>query len=185
ALAFDLQRTTVFSPNEAHRSAFSEYARSKLSLDVTTAQSVEQAVEGADVICTTTSSKDPIVKGKWISPGCHVNAVGSSVRYARELDTEAVLMSRLFVDRMESAVNEAGDFIFPKKEGALDETHIIGEVGDVLTGKIPGRNDPNDITLFKSLGLAVEDLRAAHYVVQRAKETGVGTYVDLGGRKHR
>ena len=119
--------------------------------------------------------------GDWISPGCHVNAVGSSVRFARELDTAAVLKSRLFVDRVESTVNEAGDFLFPKKEGALDDSHIVGEIGDILLGKLKGRESREEITLFKSLGLAVEDLAAAHYLHQQALAQGVGTSVDLGG----
>lgn len=119
--------------------------------------------------------------GDWIQDGCHVNAVGSSVRYARELDTAAVLKARLFVDRMESTVNEAGDFLFPKQEGALDESHIVGEIGDILLGKLEGRKSANEITLFKSLGLAVEDLAAAHFVYNQAVASGVGIPVELGG----
>ena len=92
-----------------------------------------------------------------------------------------MLGSRLFVDRVESTVNEAGDFLFPRQEGALDEQHIVGEIGDILLGKIEGRRSANEITLFKSLGLAVQDLAAAHFVYTRAGETGRGTTVQLGG----
>ncbi|MCB0030191.1 MAG: hypothetical protein KDE28_19900, partial [Anaerolineales bacterium] len=85
------------------------------------------------------------------------NAVGSSVKHTRELDTDAVVRSSLFVDRRESTVNEAGDFLFPKQEGAIDDDHILAEIGDLLTGAHPGRTSPDEITLFKSLGLAIED----------------------------
>ena len=106
------------------------------------------------------------------------------MRFTRELDTDAVVRSRLFVDRLESTLNEAGDFLFPKQEGAIDDDHIVGEIGDILLGKLPGRESPDEITLFKSLGLAVEDLAAADYVYKRAQAEGVGTTVDLGGLKH-
>jgi ornithine cyclodeaminase len=106
------------------------------------------------------------------------------VRFTRELDTDAVVRSRLFVDRRESTVNEAGDFLFPMQEGAITDDHIVGEIGEILLGTLPGRQSPEEITLFKSLGLAVEDLAAAHYVYQRAVAEGIGTPVALGGIKH-
>ena len=103
--------------------------------------------------------------------------------FTRELDTAAVVKSRLFVDRRESTLNEAGDFLFPKKEGAIADNHILGEIGEILLGKVEGRRSADDITLFKSLGLAVEDLAAAHHVYQRALERGMGTSVELGGNR--
>jgi ornithine cyclodeaminase len=111
----------------------------------------------------------------------HINAAGASNPFSRELDTEAVLKSRMFVDRYESAINEAGDFLFPKKEGAIKDDHILGEIGDILLGKIPGRQSKKEITLFKSLGLAVEDVAAAHHVYKLALKNGVGTSVELTG----
>ena len=118
--------------------------------------------------------------GEWIAPGTHINAVGSSVPFNRELDTAAVFKSRLFVDRRESTLSEAGDFLFPKKEGAIDDSHIQGEIGEILNSRIEGRRSQEEITLFKSLGLAVEDVAAGHYVYTRAMEKGLGTYVELG-----
>jgi ornithine cyclodeaminase len=141
-------------------------------------------VLGADILCTTTSSPDPILLGKYLSPGCHINAVGSSVPFARELDTEAVVKSRLFVDRRESTLNEAGDFLIPKKEGAVGDSHIQGEIGEILLEKVKGRNSQEEITLFKSLGLAVEDLASANYIYKKAIAGGVGTKVELGGGRH-
>lgn len=140
---------------------------------------VEEAVDGADIICTVTSATDPIVMGDWLKPGVHINAVGSSVPFARELDTNAVVKSRLFVDRKESTVNEGGDFLFPKKEGAIDDDHIQGEIGDILLNKITGRETDNEITLFKSLGLAVEDVASAYHIYKKMKEAKQGLWVDF------
>jgi len=118
------------------------------------------------------------------SPGAHVNAVGSSVAFTRELDTAAVVKARLFVDRRESTINEAGDFLFPKKEGAIGDDHIRGEIGQLLLGQVAGRTSPNEVTLFKSLGLAVEDLAAAHHIYEKALEKGLGTAIELRGSRH-
>jgi ornithine cyclodeaminase len=112
-----------------------------------------------------------------------VNTVGSSVKTDREIDGAAVARSALFVDRRESTVNEAGDFILAKAEGAVTDDHIRGEIGDVLTGRIPGRRSPDEITLFKSLGLAIEDVAAADHIFRRAEAQGAGVPFDFGGRR--
>jgi ornithine cyclodeaminase len=179
-----IDRVRVYSPNAVRLERFVTEARERHGIDVTATSSAQAAVDGADIICTTTSAREPVLLGEWIASGSHINAVGSSVRFTRELDTDAVVRSRLFVDRLESTLNEAGDFLFPKQEGAIDDDHIVGEIGDILLGKLPGRESPDEITLFKSLGLAVEDLAAADYVYKRAQAEGVGTTVDLGGLKH-
>ena len=178
------ERVRVYSPNESHRRAFAERERERHGIEVSAVASGEEAARGADVICTVTSSRTPVLEGAWIAPGTHVNAAGSSVKHARELDTDAVVRARLFVDRVESAVHEAGDFLFPKEEGAIDETHIVGEIGQLLLGNVAGRTSAEEITLFKSLGLAVEDLASADYVVRRARAEGVGVSVPLGGLRH-
>ncbi len=140
--------------------------------------SVEEAVRGADVVCTVTSSKEPVLERGWLKEGAHVNAVGSSVKDARELDTETIVACSLFVDRRESTVNEAGDYLMPLAEGAISgPEHIKAELGEILTGEHPGRTSPQELTVFKSLGLAVEDLAAAEYVVRRAEAAGVGITV--------
>ncbi len=180
----DIARVRVYSPNTERLERFVTEARERHGIDVTATSAAQAAVDGADIICTTTSAREPVLLGDWIAPGSHINAVGSSVRFTRELDTDAVVRSRLFVDRLESTLNEAGDFLFPKQEGAIDDDHIVGEIGDILLGKLAGRESLEEITLFKSLGLAVEDLAAAHYVYKRAEAEGVGTTVDLGGLEH-
>ena len=142
-------------------------------------ESVEEAVRGADVVVTATNSREPVLRHEWLKPGAHVNAVGSSVKTARELDTATIVASSLFVDRRESTVNEAGDYLVPFQEGAIGPDHIKAEIGEILTGAHPGRTAPDELTVFKSLGLAVEDLAAAEYVVRRAQETGTGTTVEF------
>jgi len=172
----------VWSRNAEHVSKFVEREARKLSIAVVASSSAEEAVRGADIICTTTSSREPVLHGEWIAPGSHINAVGSSVAFARELDTAAVTNARLYVDRRESTLNESGDFIIAKKEGSIDESHIVGEIGDVILGKVKGRRSPDEITLFKSLGLAVEDLAAANHIYKKAAAINAGTLIELGER---
>lgn len=183
-LARPLRRIRVASRDFARAVRFAERESERHGVTIEPIASVEEAVRGADIVCTLTSSRVPVVKGEWIEAGAHVNAVGSSVPFARELDTEAVVRSRLFVDRRESAVNEAGDFLIPKAEGAVADDHILGEIGEVLTGKILGRRTPEDVTLFKSLGLAIEDVAAARHVYEKARALGQGRFVELGGERH-
>jgi ornithine cyclodeaminase len=146
----------------------------------TAVDSVEEAVRDADVICTVTNSSQPVLRHDWLKPGVHVNAVGSSIKTARELDTTTIAACSLFVDRRESTVNEAGDYLMPLAEGAIPgPEHIKAEIGEILAGAHPGRTSEDELTVFKSLGLAVEDLAAAEYVVRRAAETGTGTTVEF------
>lgn len=140
----------------------------------------EEAVSEADIIVTATSSKEPVLRREWISPGAHINAVGSSIPSARELDGATVAAASLFVDRRESTVNESGDYLFALREGAISgPDHIRGELGEILVGKVEGRRSADEITLFKSLGLAIEDLAAAAFLFEKAQRIGLGTWVDF------
>jgi len=176
-----IRRVRVYGRDRSRCEAFAARESARHDLEVEAAASAQAAVRGAEIICTTTSAREPVLHGEWISPGAHINAVGSSIASTRELDTDAVVRARLFVDRRESTLNEAGDFLFPKREGAIGDDHIQGEIGEILLGDVAGRRDASEITLFKSLGLAVEDLAAAHHVLERAREEGVGTAVEMGG----
>lgn len=140
-------------------------------------ESVQDALRGADVVCTCTSAREPILRREWLAPGAHVNAVGSSVPAARELDTATVRDASLFVDRRESTLNEAGDFLDAAREAGLGPDHIRAELGEVLVGAHPGRTADDELTVFKSLGLGVEDLAAAELVVRKAREQGAGIEV--------
>jgi ornithine cyclodeaminase len=135
----------------------------------------EAMLRGADVVCTCTSAREPILSREWLAPGTHVNAVGASIPSARELDTETMAAASLFVDRRESTLNESGDFLLAN----LGEGHIRAELGEVLTGAHPGRADAAELTVFKSLGIGVEDLAAAELVVRKAREQGAGTEVEF------
>jgi ornithine cyclodeaminase/alanine dehydrogenase-like protein (mu-crystallin family) len=141
------------------------------------AASAEEAVRGADVVVTATSSPKPVVERGWLKNGVHINAVGACLPNVRELDTRTVADAAFFTDRRESAENEAGDFVLAREEGAIGPEHIRAELGEVVAGMAPGRSSDDEITIFESLGLAVEDLAAADHVVQRARAEGVGADV--------
>jgi ornithine cyclodeaminase/alanine dehydrogenase-like protein (mu-crystallin family) len=176
-----IRRARVWSRSADRAREFARRESRRRGVPVEAAPSARAAVEGAEIICTTTAAREPILHGAWIAEGAHVNAVGACLPDARELDTDAVVRSRLYVDRRESAEREAGDYLIPKREGALGEDHIRGEIGEILIGRAEGRRAAGDVTLFKSLGLAVEDLSAAHRIYQNAVARGDGRWLELGG----
>jgi len=143
------------------------------------AETAEEALRDADVVVTATSAVEPILERAWLKPGAHINAVGSSIPSTRELDTATMRDAALFVDRRESTINEAGDFLFPQREGAIGPEHIRAEIGELLIGTAEGRRSDDELTVFKSLGLAVEDLAAAEHVLRRAEAENAGTVVSL------
>ena len=158
-----------------------DVARERFQLEASIASSGADAVRGTDIVCTTTSAREPVLFGEWLSPGTLVNAIGASQASARELDSACVVRSRLYVDRRESALKEPGDILVPLQDGDIGPEHIVGEIGELLIGRAHGRRDAREITLFKSLGLAIEDLAASAYVYEEAARTGAGTRVELGG----
>jgi ornithine cyclodeaminase/alanine dehydrogenase-like protein (mu-crystallin family) len=139
----------------------------------------ERALEGAHVVCTCTTAREPIVRREWLADGAHVNAVGSSVPTTRELDGATVAAASVFVDRRESAENEAGDLLLAAQHGEFAMDRIAAELGEVLVGSHPGRTEDGQLTVFKSLGIGVEDLAAAELAVRRARERGLGVEVDF------
>jgi ornithine cyclodeaminase/alanine dehydrogenase-like protein (mu-crystallin family) len=165
----DWDRIVVWSRTRAHAE----------QLGAQVADTAEDALRDADVVCTTTTSREPIVRRDWLKEGAHVNAVGSSIPTTRELDTATMAAAALFVDRRESTLNEAGDYLFPAGEGAIGPEHIRAELGEVLAGAVEGRRSAHELTVFKSLGLAVEDLACAQFLLQRARELGTGTEVEF------
>jgi ornithine cyclodeaminase len=162
-------RVVVWSRTRAHAEA----------LGVEVAGTAEDAVRGADVVCTVTTAREPILRREWLADGAHVNAVGSSIPSTRELDSATMAAAALYVDRRESTLNEAGDYLFPAQEGAIGPEHIRAELGEVLTGAADGRRDSTELTVFKSLGLAVEDLACVRFLEEKARELGVGTEVEF------
>ncbi len=177
-----IQQVRVYSlPAEGARQ-FAEREGRRHGIEVRVCETARAAVEGASIICTVTTAQEPILCGEWLAPGAHINAVGAFTPATRELDTAAVAKARLYVNRREAALHEAGEFLIPKQEGAFGDEHILGELGELLAGRVPGRTSPQDITLFKSLGIAIEDLAAAHYVWRKAQAQNAGTWIEIGGQ---
>jgi ornithine cyclodeaminase len=169
-----ISNVVVWGRSPERAQAFAAEHRKATGLPIQVAASVEAAVAGADIVCTLTAAKDPILVGRWIEPGTHVNAVGSSVPSAAEIDNGLVAKARVFADYAFSAAALGGELKRAKLAGAISETHIVGEVGAVLTGALQGRRSPEEITLFKSLGMAAEDLAAARLILKQAEERGLG-----------
>jgi ornithine cyclodeaminase/alanine dehydrogenase-like protein (mu-crystallin family) len=175
----DFEQVRVYAPTRAHAEDLVEQAsvaRGKLSV----AASAEEAVRDADVVVVATSAREPVLARAWLKPGAHVNAVGASTPQAREIDTATVAASALFCDSRESLRNEAGEFQLAVREGAIPgEEHVRAELGELLAGSAPGRRDDTELTLFRSLGLAIEDLAAAEHAVASARAQGIGTEVEM------
>ncbi len=143
------------------------------------ADSPEDAIRGADLVCTVSPSKTPVVDRSWLKPGAHINGVGSHSPDARELDGATIQAARVAVDLRQGALKEAGDFIVPIQEGLITAEHVSDEIGELLAGLKPGRTSPDQITLYKSVGIAVQDVAAARLVYERALAEGAGVQVDL------
>jgi ornithine cyclodeaminase/alanine dehydrogenase-like protein (mu-crystallin family) len=173
------EHVRIYAPTRAHAQAVADEA-APARFEMIVAASAEDAVRGADVVVAATSAREPVFARTWLKPGAHVNAVGASTPRAREIDTATVAASALFCDSRESVRNEAGEFQLAVREGAITgEEHIRAELGEVLTGTAAGRRDDGELTLFRSLGIAVEDLAAAEAAVAAARAQGLGTEVDL------
>ena len=174
-----LRRVRIWSRNPEHAAALASELRRRFGFPIEAAPSAEAAVREADLVATVTASPEPILKHEWLKEGVHINAVGSSIPTSREIDTATMVAARLFVDRRESALAEAGDLLIAMREDAVPADHVQAELGEVIIGKNPGRRSPRELTLFKSLGLAVEDVASAAYLVRRARETGTGQTVQM------
>ena len=175
----DLDEIRVWSRNKKNVEIFIKNQRKKYSIPFIHAHSISDALENADVVCTTTSSNEPLIFSNHLTRGMHINAVGSSVKNAREFGGNAMKLSKLYVDKIESTLNESGDFLLAKKEGIINDKHIKGTIGEVLINNINGRESKNDITLFKSLGLAIEDISTAFYIYEKYKKNNEGHWIEF------
>ncbi len=174
-----IRRCRVASRTNEHARKLAHELSGSYSFPIEAVETLADALRGADLIVTATNSAEAVVRREWVAEGAHINAVGSCTPSTRELDAETVAASGMFVDSVESTVNEAGDYLRALKDGAVAPGHIRAELGEVLRGTKPGRTSADEITLFKSLGLAVEDLAAARYLYDKCKETGAGKWVSL------
>lgn len=173
-LVRDLSAVRVWSPTAANRAAFAREMQPRCSAPIIPAASAQDAVEGADLVVLVTASRDPVVRQEWIRAGAHLCAVGACRPNHREMDSALVAGARLFVDSRIGALAEAGDIVIPIAEGAFDESHIAGELGEVAAGTVTGRQSDTETTIFKSLGMAVEDVAAAQLAYTKAAERGLG-----------
>ena len=174
-----LRRVRVWSRNPQHAADLVKASAGRFGVSIEAVPTAEAAVREADVVATVTASPQPVLQRPWVKDGAHINAVGSSIPTTREIDTATMAAVRLFVDRRESALNEAGDLLIPMREGAFTADHIQAELGEVIIGKDLGRQSPDELTLFKSLGLAVEDVASAAFILKRAREIGIGQTVRM------
>jgi ornithine cyclodeaminase/alanine dehydrogenase-like protein (mu-crystallin family) len=174
-----VSEVSVWSPQARHRERFVEDVAGHVSAPVGAVESAAAAVQGADLIVLATSSPTPVVEDAWISKGAHVMSVGACRPDQREMAPGLVTRARLFVDSRAAALAESGDVVLGIKEGRFDASQVLGELGEVVLGRVEGRKSDSDITIFKSLGMAVEDVVAADLVFRRAVETGAGTELVL------
>jgi len=174
-----LTEVRVWSPTAAHRDAFARDAGQATGLAVRAVADATAAVRGADIVVLATGSRTPVVRDEDIADGTHIAAVGACRPDQREMPTALVARGRIFVDARAGALTEAGELLIPISEGAFTADHIAGELGELLIGRAIGRSSPSEVTIFKSLGMAVEDVVAATLVVTRARAAGLGQSFDL------
>jgi ornithine cyclodeaminase/alanine dehydrogenase-like protein (mu-crystallin family) len=174
-----LRRIRVWGRDRDKATAFVQAEGARHGIAIEVSETPREAVTGADIICTVTKAREPILLGEWIAPGTHLNVVGSSIATTSEIDIPTVVMSRYFVDYRSSTITEGGDYLRALRAGAITPEHILGEIGEVAQGSKTGRTSPRDVTLYKSLGIAPQDLASAHYVLQKARERGVGQVIDF------
>jgi alanine dehydrogenase len=179
ARVFQLDEVRVWSPTPEHQASFMDDIETHPDRRLVGTDSAEQAVRGADLIVLVTSSPEPVVQNEWVKAGAHVISVGACRPDQREMDPALTRRGRLFVDSRAAALVESGDIVMGIQEGQFAASHIVGELGELLAGKVEGRRSPREVTIFKSLGLAVEDVAAANLAYRRAIEQDVGSELEL------
>jgi alanine dehydrogenase len=175
-----IEKVTIFDVAREPAAAFAKALEAE-GIEAVVASSPEETVRGSDIIASATTAKEPPIRGAWLSPGCHVNAVGANAPAKREVDAEAFARSRVVVDFEEQVLQEAGDLMAALDSGAYSREQIHAELGDVVIGKKRGRESDEQITLFKSVGVAIEDVAVAAWVYAEARKQGLGIEIDLQG----
>jgi len=175
----NIERVYAYDIIEERAKEFAQEVSAKLNIEITVANSAKEAVENADIAILATTAKTPVIDGDWINPGTHINSIGWMGPDARELDSKTVKKSKIVVDSRESVLSESGDIIIPIKEGIITPDHIYAELGEIIIGKKQGRVSDDEITLWKSVGLAIQDAAAAKLAYERAIERGIGSEIEL------
>jgi len=174
-----IKRARVVARNFDHAQQLAGEMQPQFPFPIEAVRKNEDAVRGADLIVTATSSLEPVINKDWISAGAHINAIGTHSPSSREVDSGTMAASLIFVDRRESALNESGDYILAANEGVVTPGSILGEIGELLIGTKTGRTSSSEITLFKSLGLAIEDVACADYLYRKAQAENAGSWVEF------
>jgi ornithine cyclodeaminase len=174
-----ISKIKLYSPSGKSGAAVKRDLESDVEAAVEIARSAEDAVRDSDLIVTATTSNAPVLSREWLKPGAHINAVGSHRPDQREIDGATVALAKLVVDSREAIMAECGDILLAIKEGSISESHIHAEIGDVLAGTKPARTSGDEITLYKSVGTAIQDVATANLVYHKALEQKVGTEVDV------
>lgn len=172
------QRVMVTSRNPANREAF-QARLSNAGIKVEVIERPEELVRESHVISLATTSQDPVIQSGWVRPGSHVNAIGANLASRREVDADLIRRSRVVVEYREQALQEAGDLVIPLRTGEISDSSISAELGEVITGAKPGRTSGDEVTLFKSIGVAIEDVSVAGMVYEKAVKQGVGITFDM------
>lgn len=173
-----IRQAFIFDPNPQRAADFARELSARLSITVKAGES-PTVLKEADIICTATSSAEPVFADKHLKPGAHINAIGSYKPHKREIPAETVLRAKVFADQVEACLEEAGDIIIPLQGGLISRNHILAEIGEILSGEKPGRTSAGEITLFKSVGNAVQDLVSAAKILESAREMDLGVEVPL------
>ena len=179
ALVRSIKRARITCPTRAHAERVVNEMQDRVPFPLEVVVSNEEAVCGADLIVTATSAHEPVIKREWIADGAHINAIGTHSPQSREIDTATMSAARIFADRRESVLNEAGDYLLAAKEGAVTPESIVAEIGELVTKTKQGRTSSAEITLFKSLGLAIEDVVCAEHLFRQAKAQRIGSWVEF------
>jgi ornithine cyclodeaminase len=174
-----IEQLRIWGRNAAHAAALAQRLRTELKLQVSVATTAADAIRGADIVCTTTSTAEPILRGEWLEPGMHLNLVGSAIPTTAEVDVDCVRRARFYVDTRAAATAEAGELRAALAAGVVNADHVLGEIGEILAGKVPGRADAAQITLYKSLGVASQDLAAGLRAFQNAVSLKLGSDLHL------
>jgi len=176
-----IETAFIYDPDMERAEAFVQDMKDKssLTLDILVAASANEAIQHADVICTATTSTKPVFEDKYLKLGTHISAVGSYTPDMQEVPAETLQRAKIFVDSRLASLEEAGDLIQPMRAGLFDETHICGELGEVVSGRVAGRQSDDEITYFKSVGIAVQDAMAAQVALNNARKMNSGTEVEF------
>ena len=174
-----IERIKIYSPSGASAAGIKKDLEPVKKITIDVAGSAEDAVRNADLLVTGTTAKEPILKNQWLKAGVHINAVGSHRPDYREIDSATIARAKVVVDSREAIMAECGDILLAIKETAIDENYVYGEIGEILAGVKAGRSSADEITLYKSVGIAIQDVATANLVYRKALERGVGTSVEI------